>query len=383
MDEADSEETAADSSPDEDAEARQNPTASEANESADPDSADDGKPSDSTNISSSAREASETTTAPKVAADTLTPNTKEQHNSPAKTPDPALAALGANVALRQASSSESNAGNPAGAVKSAATPVNPPANNSSAQAKASVRAVQNDADEQSSSTDALDAESSADSDSTESSDSPSATPVATPQAAPAGPAEPASAAPVAATVDQSSLTNFAQSLAGTTSPIAPGPAASTSAQSNAPASNSARFIAENHPAIVQSVKTELLPNGGTMKLRLDPPELGAMQVSVHVKDGVVTASFETSNEQATKMLSHSLGQLKQALESQGITVGKMHVQQAPKNQTSDDRSQDSDSDADQSRENTSSSQQDAQRRETLRRMWEKLALGGDPLDMVA
>jgi flagellar hook-length control protein FliK len=102
-----------------------------------------------------------------------------------------------------------------------------------------------------------------------------------------------------------------------------------------------------------------------------------------VKNGVVTASFETSNDQATKMLSHSLGQLKEALESQGITVGKMHVQQAPKNQTAGNDSSESESDSDQSKENTSSSQQDEQRRETLRRMWEKLSLGGDPLDMVA
>jgi flagellar hook-length control protein FliK len=100
-------------------------------------------------------------------------------------------------------------------------------------------------------------------------------------------------------------------------------------------------------------------------------------------DGVVTASFETSNDQATKMLSHSMGQLKQALESQGITVGKMHVQQAPKDQSTSDDSSESDSDSNNPKENTSSSQQDEQRRETLRRMWERLAIGGDPLDMVA
>jgi flagellar hook-length control protein FliK len=134
---------------------------------------------------------------------------------------------------------------------------------------------------------------------------------------------------------------------------------------------------------VQSVKTELLPTGGTMRLRLDPPELGAMQVSVQVKDGVVTASFETTNDQATKMLSHSLGQLKQALEAQGITVGKMHVQQSARSETPDNSSKDTDRDSNQQNENTSSSSQDEQRRETLRRMWERLSNGGDPLDLVA
>lgn len=106
-------------------------------------------------------------------------------------------------------------------------------------------------------------------------------------------------------------------------------------------------------------------------------------MNVHVKDGVVTASFETTNDQATKMLSHSLGQLKQALESQGITVGRMHVQQSAKNDSTADRPTDGESDSNQSKENTSSSQQDEQRRETLRRMWERLSIGGDPLDLVA
>jgi flagellar hook-length control protein FliK len=207
-----------------------------------------------------------------------------------------------------------------------------------------------------------------------------ADPVTATQTAATASVQPAPDAAVAATIDQSSFANFAQSLASAA------PAAHTAAPSVAAAPTpAARFVAENHPTIVQSVKTELLPSGGTMKLRLDPPELGAMQVHVQVKDGVVTASFETTNDQATKMLSHSLGQLKQALEAQGITVGKLHVQQAPKDQTASNSSsdKDSDTDSDQSKENTSSSHQDEQRREALRRMWEKLALGGDPLDLVA
>ncbi len=150
----------------------------------------------------------------------------------------------------------------------------------------------------------------------------------------------------------------------------------------APQTRGDKFVAENHPTIVQSVKTQLLPSGGAMKMRLDPPEMGPLQVSVHVKDGVITASFQTSTDQATKMLSHSLGQLKTALESAGIAVGKIHVQQAAPGETRADDSDSSD-DARSSDQNTSTSQQDQQRRETLQRMWERLALGSDPLDLVA
>ena len=92
----------------------------------------------------------------------------------------------------------------------------------------------------------------------------------------------------------------------------------------------ARFADANHARIVAGVRGELLPNGGTMHLRLDPPELGDLQVSVHLRDGVITAAFQTSNDDATRLLSHSLGDLKTLLESQGVAVGKLHVQQSPR-----------------------------------------------------
>jgi flagellar hook-length control protein FliK len=220
-------------------------------------------------------------------------------------------------------------------------------------------------------------------------DSSPAAPVASAptQSNPVGDSKTGDSSAAVAVVGQSSFASALQTLAGDSvsqpSPIS-GQIGTSSARAAVNTPNPGeKFIAENHPSIVGSVKTQLLPTGGTMRLRLDPPELGAMQVSVHVKDGVVTASFETSNDQATKMLSHSLGQLKQALESQGVTVGKIHVQQSAKSETTGDSSSDAESDSGQSKENTSSSQQDEQRRETLRRMWERLSLGGDPLDLVA
>ena len=82
------------------------------------------------------------------------------------------------------------------------------------------------------------------------------------------------------------------------------------------------------------MRGQLLPDGGTMHIRLDPPELGALQVSVHMQDGVMSASFQTSNDDATRLLSHSLGQLKHMLETQGVSVDKLHVTQTPRDQQS-------------------------------------------------
>jgi flagellar hook-length control protein FliK len=99
-----------------------------------------------------------------------------------------------------------------------------------------------------------------------------------------------------------------------------------------------------------------------------------------VRNGVVNATFQTSNDDATRLLSHSLGQLKTALEAQGVSVEKISVQQTPKEQKSQNDSNG------QQRDDRSSQQQqsDQDRREHLRRMWRRISgNGSDPLDLVA
>jgi flagellar hook-length control protein FliK len=150
----------------------------------------------------------------------------------------------------------------------------------------------------------------------------------------------------------------------------------------APARPEAEFAETNHDRIVTSLRSQLLPNGGTMHMRLDPPELGVLQVTVRMQDGVMTASFETSSDQATKLLSHSLGQLKTVLESQGVSVEKLHVQQTPKDQQANSNGEDRQHQHAQ-QDGQSSTRQEQQRREMLRRMWRRLGIGNDPLDMVA
>jgi flagellar hook-length control protein FliK len=169
--------------------------------------------------------------------------------------------------------------------------------------------------------------------------------------------------------------------AGTAQKATDAPKAPVTQPAVVPAPTAADFAAANHAQIVNSVHTQLLPNGGTMRLRLDPPDLGAMQVTVRMRDGVMSAEFQTSNDQAAKLLSHSLGDLKTQLESQGMSVDKLHVTSAPQ----ESRGKGGESDSGQQREQTPSDEQrrEQQRKEMLRRMWSKLAKGNAPLDMVA
>lgn len=143
-----------------------------------------------------------------------------------------------------------------------------------------------------------------------------------------------------------------------------------------------KFADANHPTIVSTVRGQLLPSGGTMQIRLDPPELGALLVQVSVRDGVIDASFQTSNADATQLLSHSLTQLKHSLESQGVTVDKLQVSQAPRSERADQQNDPKNSQQQGQNGFDWERHSNQQRKEMLKRMWAKLG-AGDPLDLVA
>jgi flagellar hook-length control protein FliK len=163
-----------------------------------------------------------------------------------------------------------------------------------------------------------------------------------------------------------------------------GHAAAPAAPAAPPLPPEVRFASANHETIVTSMRAEVLPNGGSMRIRLDPPQLGALQVTVQVRDGLVTAAFETTSDEATRLLGHSLNQLKSVLESHGVAVDKLQVQQAPRDanasSTSDDARRDQ---SGQSPDQEHNARQEQQRREMLQRMWRRLAGGQDPLDLTA
>ncbi len=140
-----------------------------------------------------------------------------------------------------------------------------------------------------------------------------------------------------------------------------------------------RFAQVNHANVVQSIRSQLLPNGGRMQIRLDPPELGALQISVQMQNGQMIASFQTSSDQTASLLSHSLDQLKQSLESQGVSVDKLQVRHAP---AAPDRQNDEPSQNPQQRHDAES-QQEQQRKQMIRNLWRRLAKQPDALDVTA
>ena len=78
--------------------------------------------------------------------------------------------------------------------------------------------------------------------------------------------------------------------------------------------------------VMRSLTTMMNQRGGVMNLRLDPPELGELRIQMALGRGSVSATFEATNEQTQAMLNKNLSALRTALESQGLTVERLHVQ---------------------------------------------------------
>lgn len=120
-------------------------------------------------------------------------------------------------------------------------------------------------------------------------------------------------------------------------PISFVPTASTSAQ--APRSGEPRDLAPRLPAraeeeIRQAVAERIeslaaTRKGGTVRIRLEPHELGTILVTVRSSGNQVHAEIAASNDQVRAGLEASRGQLSQVVESKGITLARLDVGSQP------------------------------------------------------
>jgi len=77
--------------------------------------------------------------------------------------------------------------------------------------------------------------------------------------------------------------------------------------------------------IVRAAKIHLVDGGASMTLRLEPPHLGTVQMSVSAQQGVVTANLQASTQTAKHVLEADLSLLKQSLADAGIVVDSINV----------------------------------------------------------
>lgn len=63
----------------------------------------------------------------------------------------------------------------------------------------------------------------------------------------------------------------------------------------------------------------------TAEIRVDPPELGPLRISLHVLDGVTHALISSAHASVRQTLEQSLGQLQTQLEQEGLSLGQADV----------------------------------------------------------
>ena len=85
----------------------------------------------------------------------------------------------------------------------------------------------------------------------------------------------------------------------------------------------------NVARVMRGVRGVINQNGGSVKVRLNPPELGVVRVQMKIDHGTVVAQLQAEHESARTLLTHQLSQLRHALESHGLTVDKLDVQAMP------------------------------------------------------
>lgn len=95
--------------------------------------------------------------------------------------------------------------------------------------------------------------------------------------------------------------------------------------------------------VVRGLSAMVNQRGGTMTMRLDPPDLGELRIQMTVVRGVVSAQFEAANQQAQSLLNKNLGVLRAALEGHGLTVERLQVQ-VPQGQSSQSAPEDASGD---------------------------------------
>jgi hypothetical protein len=82
---------------------------------------------------------------------------------------------------------------------------------------------------------------------------------------------------------------------------------------------------ENMTKIMHIIRSNLGRRQSQLTVRLDPPELGKMQVDVKVIDNNLNLSIITETAEAKQMLSSRMETLRNSLEQSGITLSKFEI----------------------------------------------------------
>ena len=91
--------------------------------------------------------------------------------------------------------------------------------------------------------------------------------------------------------------------------------------------------------VSRALQNAIQQKGGTITIRMMPPELGQVRVDIQMHGGKISASFQAEHQSVQSLMSRELNHLRQALEKQGFTVDKLEVNQRPASSNASNSSQ--------------------------------------------
>ena len=87
-----------------------------------------------------------------------------------------------------------------------------------------------------------------------------------------------------------------------------------------------QVVMERTQSIVRAAKLSHSEGGSTVTIRLNPPELGPMEIKIEVREGVTTANIRITTEAARDALQGSIPDLREALQRDGVNVVQVDVE---------------------------------------------------------
>lgn len=79
------------------------------------------------------------------------------------------------------------------------------------------------------------------------------------------------------------------------------------------------------PLVARGLAAIAAQKGGTLQMRLDPPSLGDVRITMSIRHGVVVADITVAQANAHALLAADLGSLHAALERQGLVVDRLSL----------------------------------------------------------
>lgn len=86
---------------------------------------------------------------------------------------------------------------------------------------------------------------------------------------------------------------------------------------------------ENVARVAKGLYAAASAGGGAVTLRLSPPEMGIVRVEMQLQQGVVRAKLLAEQDSARDLLGQRVGELRLALERQGLVVERLQVEALP------------------------------------------------------